>query len=58
MCPFEKRTLAKTWESQDVCSDYQQKAIKNPAKLGIIFITYGPSPWDPKWIVREKWFGR
>ena len=34
-----------------------KKPLKNPAKLGIIFVTLGPSLWDPEWIVREKWFG-
>ena len=33
------------------------KAIKNPAKPGVIFVTHGPSLWDPKLVVREKWFG-
>ena len=42
---------------QDVCSDFQQKPLKNPAKPGIIFVTHGPNPWDPEWIVREEWFG-
>ena len=55
---FEKRTLADTWESQGVCLDFQQNPLKNPAKRGIIFVTHGPSPWDPKLVVREKWFGR
>ena len=32
---------------------------KNPAnKIGIIFVTHGPSSWDPEWMVKEKWFGR
>ena len=35
-----------------------KKAVKNPAKPSIIFVTHGPSLWDPEWIVREKWFGR
>ena len=52
---YEKRTLANTWENQDVCLDFQQIAT---AKPGTIFVTYGLSPWDPKWIVREKWFGQ
>ena len=38
---LEKRTLADIWESQGVCLDFQQKAIKNLAKLGIIFVTHG-----------------
>ena len=42
---------------QDVCSYFQQKPLKNPAKPDIIFVTHGPSPWDPEWIVREEWFG-
>ena len=42
---------------QDVCSDFQQKPLKNPTKPGIIFVTHGPNPWDPEWIVREEWFG-
>ena len=45
------------WENQGVCSDFQQKPLKNPTKPGIIFITHGPSPWDPMLAVREKWFG-
>ena len=52
---YEKRTLANTWENQDVCLDFQQIAI---AKPGTIFVTYGLSPWDLEWIVREKWFGQ
>ena len=36
----------------------KKKSLKNLAKSGIIFETNGLSPWDPKWIVREKWFGR
>ena len=35
-----------------------KKPLKNPAKSSIIFVTHGPSPWDPEWIVREKWFGQ
>ena len=35
-----------------------KKPLKNPAKSSIIFVTHGPSLWDPKWIVREKWFGQ
>ena len=35
-----------------------KKAIKNPTKPCIIFVTHGPSSWDPAWIVREKWFGQ
>ena len=36
-----------------------KKAIKNLAKKpGIIFLTHGLSLWDPKWIVREEWFGQ
>ena len=34
----------------------KKKTIKNPTETGIIFVTHGPSPWDPEWIVREKWF--
>ena len=52
---YEKRTLANTWENQDVCLDFQQIATTKP---GTIFVTYGLSPWDPEWIVREKWFGQ
>ena len=33
---------------QDVCSYFQQKPLKIPAKPGIIFVTHGPSPWDPE----------
>ena len=35
-----------------------KRPLKIQQKLGIIFVTHGPSPWDPKWIIREKWFGR
>ena len=35
-----------------------KKAIKNPEKLGLIFVTHSPSPWDLELIVREKWFGQ
>ena len=41
-------------KNQDIC----KKPLKIQQKPGIIFVTHGPSPWDPKWIVREKWFGR
>ena len=48
---------------QGICSKMyvhisNKKPLKNPTKLGIIIVTHGPSPWDPEWIVREKWFGR
>ena len=43
---------------KDVCSYFQKKPLKNPVKPGIIFVTHGPRPRDPEWIVREKWFGR
>ena len=33
---------------QDVCSYFQQKPLKNPAKPGIIFVTHGPNPWNPE----------
>ena len=33
---------------QDVCSYFQQKPLKNPTKLGIVFVTHGPSPWNPE----------
>ena len=36
---------------------FPTKAIKKSAKPSIIFVTHGPSPWDPEWIVREKQFG-
>ena len=34
-----------------------KKPLKNPAKSSIIFVTHGPSLWDPELVVREKWFG-
>ena len=37
---------------------FPTKAIKNPGKPCIIFVTLGPSPWDPELVVREKWFGQ
>ena len=37
------RTLANIWESQGLCSDFQQKLLKNLAKPDIIFVTHDPS---------------
>ena len=54
MCPFE--TLRRgPWLRYGKANVYVQisnkKAIKKPAKLGIIFVTHGPSPRDLEWIV-------
>ena len=61
MCPFEALRRG-PWLTYGKAKVYVQisslKAIKNPAKIGIFFVTHGPSPWDPKWIVKEKWFGQ
>ena len=61
MCPFEVLRRGH-WLTHGKAKMYvhisNKKAIKNPTKPDIIFVTHSPSPWDPKWIVREKWFGR
>ena len=61
MCPFESLRKG-PWLTYEKAKVYVQisskKAIKNPTKLGIIFVTHGSSPWDPEWIIREKWFSR
>ena len=56
MCPFEalrrgpSLTYGKTKVYVQIFNQKKKKkAIKNPAKLGIIFVTYGSSPWDPEW---------
>ena len=62
MCPFEALRRG-SWLTYGKAKVYDQisskkKSLKNLAKSGIIFETNGLSPWDPEWIVREKWFGR
>ena len=60
ICPFEalRRGPWLTYGKAKVCVQISnKKTIKNPAKTGIIFVTHGPSPWDPEQIVREKLFG-
>ena len=54
MCPFESLRKG-PWLTYEKAKVYVQISSK---KLGIIFVTHGPSLWDPEWIVREKWFGR
>ena len=41
-------------KNQNIC----KKPLKIQQKPGIIFVTHGPSPWNPEWIVREKLFGQ
>ena len=61
MCPFEALrkghwlTYGKTKVYVQISS---KKPLKNPTKLGVIFVTHGLNLWDPEWIVREKWFGQ
>ena len=42
----------------DIANQLTTFPVRNPTKLDIIFVTHGPSPWDPEWIVREEQFGR
>ena len=61
MCPFEALRRG-PWLTYGKVKVYVQisskKPLKNLARSGIIFVTHSLSPWDSKWIVREKWFGQ